>query len=492
MFQPDSQITAPDFGNAAQWLNIDRPLSLADLRGRITLLNFWSYCSIDSLGLLSSLRRLERRFRDRLTVIGVHSGKYPYERDPASLKQSLVRYGVRHPVINDSDFSIWKSFGVRNWPTAVLLDPQGRISGYTSSGAGYDLLSRDVTRLAHEWNSQIRPSSFKTNPGRRRAGLLSYPAGIAFSAHLDRVFVADTNHNRILLLDRVGQIHDVIGSGTDSRRDGTFEQASFCRPVGLAADDQHLYVADTGNHLIRRCSLSRRIVSTVAGTGDQERRQRVTRFEKALHTRLSAPWHLLLIGKNLFVSMPSLNQVWLLDLLALEIGTFAGSGHFGKMDGPLQKASFARPTGLATDELNLYVSDSESSSIRVMPLDPDGSVATVVGLDLFDFGDRDGPVEEARFQHPMGLAFRDGRLFVADTYNNRIKVVDGAPERRVFSLAGGGHPGTANKTLASFSAPEALATVANQLWIADTNNHAIQVLDPACGSVRMLELSPRG
>ncbi len=492
MFQPDPQVSTPDFGYAAQWLNIDRPLSLADLRGRIILLNFWSYCSIDSLGLLSSLRRLEKRFRDRLTVIGVHSGKYPYERDPASLKQSLARYGVRHPVINDSDFSIWKSFGVRNWPTAVLLDPEGRISGYISSGAGYDLLSRDITRLAHEWDSKIRPSTFKSGPGRRRASRLSYPAGIALSQPGDRVFVADTNHNRIILLDRDGQIVDIIGSGIQSRRDGTFEQASFCRPVGLAADDQHLYVADTGNHLIRRCSLSRRIVSTVGGTGEQERRQGVTRFQKAVLTRLSAPWHLLLIGKNLFVSMPSLNQVWLLDLLALEIGTFAGSGHFGKMDGPLQKASFARPTGLASDDLNLYVSDSESSSIRVMPLDPDGSVATVMGLDLFDFGDRDGSVEEARLQHPMGLAYRDGRLFVADTYNNRIKAVDGAPGRRVSTLAGGGRPGSLDQTPTSFNAPEALAAVGNELWIADTNNHAIRIVDPASGSVRTLELRPRG
>ena len=442
MFQPGSQVHAPDFGIAAEWLNVDHPLSLEDLRGRITLLNFWSYCSIDSYGLLSSLRRLERRFRDQLTVIGVHSGKYPFERDSENLRESLLRYRVRHPVVNDSDFSIWKSFGIRNWPTAVLLDPEGRISGFTSSGAGYDLLSRDITRLTYDWDSQIRPSSIKPTPGRRRATRLSYPAGITFSPHSDRVLLADTNHNRVLVLDRNGRIVDTIGSGIESRRDGTFEQASFCRPVGLAVDDEHLYVADAGNHLIRRCSLSRRIVSTIAGTGDQERRQGIIAFQKALLTRLSTPWNMLLIGKNLFVSVPSLNQVWLLDLVAQEIGTFAGSGHFGKMDGPLHKAAFARPTGLASDGLNLYVSDSESSSIRIMPLDPDGSVETLVGLDLFEFGDRDGSVSEARLQFPMGLAYQRDRLFVADTYNNRIKAVGGVPGPRFSPLPEAANPET--------------------------------------------------
>ena len=490
MFQPDSQVHAPDFGIAAQWLNVDRPLSLADLRGRIVLLNFWSYCSIDSHGLLSNLRRLERRFRDKLTVIGVHSGKYPYERNSESLRQSLMRYRVHHPVVNDSDFSIWKSFGIRNWPTAVLLDPESRISGFTSSGAGYDLLSRDVTRLAYDWGSAIRPSSIKSTVGRKRATRLSYPAGITFSPHTDRILLADTNHNRVLVLDRQGRIVDTVGSGIESRRDGTFEQASFCRPVGLAVDEEHLYVADAGNHLIRRCSLSRRIVSTIAGTGDQERRQGIIPFQKALLTRLSAPWNLLLIGKNLFVSMPSLNQVWLLDLIALEIGTFAGSGHFGKMDGPLHKASFARPIGLASDGLNLYVSDSESSSIRIMPLDPDGSVETLVGLDLFESGDHDGSVREARLQHPMGLAYKAGRLFLADTYNNRIKTLAGMPGPQIRNFAGSGQPGNDNNSPGSFHAPEALAVVGDELWIVDTNNNTMRVASLESGSIRTLDLRP--
>ena len=212
-----------------------------------------------------------------------------------------------------------------------------------------------------------------------------------------------------------------------------------------------LFVADTENHEIRRVDLAARKVTTVAGTGQQGREPATPgRRADPRRTALSSPWDLFLHGDDLFIAMAGCHQIWKMRLDGSSIGPYAGNGREDIVDGPLLPrqayqpgfASFAQPSGLAGDGTWLYVADSEGSSIRAVPLDPRAEVRTVVGTSqlpvarLFTFGDVDGPAGKARFQHPLGVAFYEGRIYVADTYNNKIRVVDPSDGTTRTLLAG--------------------------------------------------------
>jgi DNA-binding beta-propeller fold protein YncE len=189
-----------------------------------------------------------------------------------------------------------------------------------------------------------------------------------------------------------------------------------------------------------------------------------------------------------------------MSLTRPEIGPFAGNGREDIVDGPhlpavpyeLGASSFAQPSGLASDGKVLYVADSEGSSIRAVPFDDSINVTTVVGTSwipsgrLFMFGDVDGQGQTIRLQHALGVQYHDGLLYVADTYNNKIKVID---PKLVTSkaLASTGEPGAEDEP-AQFDEPAGLTYAGGKLYIADTNNHAIRVLDLESGAVSTLAI----
>ncbi len=280
---------------------------------------------------------------------------------------------------------------------------------------------------------------------------LRFPGKIIADDASGRLYIADSNHNRIVVARLDGSMLDVIGSGAAGQTDGDYSAAEFNQPQGIALDGNDLYVADTENHELRRVDLAARKVTTVAGTGRQGREPIVTvRHGDLRRIALSSPWDLLVHGSDLFIAMAGCHQIWKMKLDGSAIGPYAGNGREDIVDGPLLPrqpyqtgyASFAQPSGLASDGTWLYVADSEGSSIRAVPLDPRRQVRTVVGTSglpvarLFTFGDMDGPARTARFQHPLGLAYDRGKIYVADTYNSKIRTVDPA-DGSVRTLAGG-------------------------------------------------------
>jgi DNA-binding beta-propeller fold protein YncE len=284
-----------------------------------------------------------------------------------------------------------------------------------------------------------------------------------------------------------GRVTDVIGSGEFGRTDGSFEDAQFYRPQGLALDGDRLYVADTENHLVRMADLATREVITIAGTG----RQAAWGGDGGVgrETALNSPWDLQLSGRLLFVAMAGTHQIWVIDRereLALR---YAGSGREARVDGPADEAAFAQPSGLARGDDTLYVADSESNIIRAIALPPTNDVRTLAGGDLFEFGDRDGFGDDVRLQHPLGVAWLDGRVFIADTYNHRIKVLD-PRTRKVGVVAGTGRPGIADggPSEASFYEPGGLSATSQQLFVADTNNHAVRTVLLSSGRVTTIQL----
>ena len=185
------------------------------------------------------------------------------------------------------------------------------------------------------------------------------------------------------------------------------------------------------------------------------------------------------------------HQIWQLDLDKNEVSTFAGSGREARLDGSLMEAGFAQPSGMATDGKTLYIADSESNIIRAIDL-VGRSVKTLVGGDLFEFGDVDGSGDDVRLQHPLGLLTYGDKVLIADTYNHKIKELDPKQER-VTSLFGTGKPGQSDGSSPSFYEPGGLALANGNLYVADTNNHAIRVIDlktKRASTLRVTGLTP--
>lgn len=422
-----------------------------------------------------------------LVVIGIHSAKFNNEKDAANLRKAVLRHELVHPVANDSDFTLWNRYGVRGWPTLVLIDPEGNLIGGVSGEGHFDLLDRVIAQAveAHEKKGTLQRGHPEFPCATEATGTLAFPGKLCGAHDPVRLFVADSIHHRILEIDPAGKVLAVIGSGRPGHDDGDYAAAAFFRPQGLAWRPGTLFVADTDNHMVRAVDLATRRVATIAGTGEPSRGRFGGRAQK---TALSSPWDLALDQQRLFIAMAGVHQIWVLDLGKGTVVPYAGSGREDIVDGPLEEAAFAQPSGLALGGGSLFVADSEVSGIRAVDLDPNGLVATVVGEGLFEFGDRDGRGAQVRLQHPLGCAWHEGKLFVADTYNHKIKVVDPG-ESSATTFAGDGTPGRQDGIPARFHEPGGLAVLEGKLYIADTNNHAIRVCDLATREVATLALA---
>lgn len=487
--QEKGRVRAPEIIGGKGWLNTDKPLSIAALKGKFILLDFWTYGCINCIHIIPDLKKLEAKYPNELVVIGVHSAKFQNEKETENIRKIILRYEIEHPVYNDAEFTVWESYGVRAWPTQVLIDPAGYIVGQVSGEGNYNIIDEAISRLLVEFRKrgELNEEPLKLVLERSKVGdlPLAFPGKVLADAVGNRLFIADSNHNRIVVTNLDGSLIETIGNSDAGSTDGSFDRASFYRPQGMVLDGDNLYVADTQNHLIRRVDLKKRTVETVAGTGKQS----LEYFKQgpALTISLSSPWDLQLIGRTLYIAMAGPHQIWKLDLDQNEVSTFAGSGREARLDGLLLESGFAQPSGLANDGEKLYVADSESNIIRAIDLN-EGKVATLVGGDLFQFGDVDGSGNDVRLQHPLGLLNVGDKLLIADTYNHKIKELD-PKNKRVKTLAGSGKPGQADGSSPSFYEPGGLSIANNRLFIADTNNHAIRVFDLKTKKTQTLRLT---
>lgn len=496
--QKDSD-SAPDFPPDAEWLNTDTPISLKDLRGKLVLLDFWTYACINCMHIIPDLKKLEQKYKNELVVIGIHSAKFLTERGTENIRQAILRYEIEHPVINDKDLIVWDNYDAHAWPTLVLIDPNGKIISRKSGEGVYDFFDPVISDAVKEYDIDPRPIKFALEKDKAPKSILSFPGKITADPKTMRLFVTDSNNNRILILKisplPLGEgfgggavIEDVIGSGKIGKRDGSFLEAEFFKPQGITFANDILYVADTENHLIRKIDLKSKQVITIAGTGEQSKEFGIVRGN-ANETALNSPWDLVLVDNALYIAMAGDHQLWRLDLSTNELGTYAGSGKENIVDGNLLDAALAQPSGITTDGLKLYFADSEVSGIRSTELSPDGKVQTIVGKGLFDFGDIDGIGSKVRLQHPLGIVYNsdDGLLYVTDTYNNKIKTVN-PKTKESKTLSGTGVEGYRDGAAAQFNEPGGLTIMHGFLYITDTNNHLLRALNLKTGEVKTIAI----
>lgn len=487
---------APSLEGGTGWLNTSNEITLKELRGKVVLLDFWTYCCINCLHVLPDLKYLEEKFDKELVVIGVHSAKFDNEKDSENIRRAIMRYEIEHPVINDSEMLVWRKFGAHAWPTLVLIDPEGNYCGYISGEGHREILEEILTRLVkyHKAKGTLdeTPIRFDLEQAKAKPTPLRFPGKVLADETGNRLFISDSNHNRIVITDLEGNLQTVIGSGAIGSNNGSFAEATFDHPQGVALAEEKLYVADTENHLIRVIDLKEKTVSTLAGTGEQAGFREPG--GELNTTSLNSPWDIYHREGMLYIAMAGPHQIWSHKIGSNEIQVYAGNGREDVLDGTLEDSSLAQPSGLTADEEWLYVADSEGSSIRRVPFDLKGKVTTVVGernlprgATLFEFGDKDGKGLEVRLQHPLGVAWhKDGTLYVADTYNHKIKKVNLETEECVAWL-GSGKAGDKLDPV-QFSEPSGLSLIGDKLYIADTNNHRICVADVKTGKVTELAL----
>jgi DNA-binding beta-propeller fold protein YncE len=436
------------------------------------------------------LEALEAKYSQALTIVGVHSAKFPNERQGAALRHAVRRHQITHPVVNDAEFAIWQRYGIRAWPTLVLIDPAGYVVASLAgegNGPALDALIGEVI-AEHRTAGTLREGPGPATPSAGSDGApLAFPGKVATDPATDSLVIADTGHHQVLFTDLEGTVRAVAGTGKSGAANGPFAGAAFRHPQGMAFHAGALYVADTENHLIRHLDLVTSRVETVVGTGRQAPGPLRLAAGGPLATDLNSPWDLVVLNGILYIAMAGCHQVWGLDLTRGALDLVCGTGREALVDGPRLEASMNQPSGITTDGSFLYVADSEASAIRSIDLRPGGWIRTLAGAGLFEFGDRDGSGESVRLQHPLGVAALDGRIYLADTYNHRIKVLYPSLQR-VESLFGTGRPGSAEGLRAEFFEPGGLAAAPGRLFIADTNNHRICLADLAAGSVTSLRL----
>lgn len=449
---PSSPLTARAHGSALRgrgWLNTGgADLDLEALRGKIVLLDFWTFCCVNCLHVLDELRPLEEKWAEELVVIGVHSPKFEFEKDPEALAANIERYEVTHPVIDDPELETWSEYGARAWPTLMVLDTHGRIAGNLSGEGHAANLDQLVTQLVAEGEADgsLRRGPAPTVLAERTPQTLRFPSKLTLLPD-GRLVVSDAGQHRLVVFQNDGVTVDAsIGTGARGHADGDEETAQFTEPNGVlalpaeVADEvgYDLLVADTANHRLRgvkvgqdRLLRSRTAteVTTVAGSGAQWMQgDPLPRGEgDALSFALSTPWDLTwshVLGRAV-IAMAGIHQLWTFDPVTGALMVLAGTTQEGLVDGPAVTSWWAQPSGL--DELpdgRIVVADSETSAVRL--LDPRTmQVSTLVGQGLFDFGHVDGPAEVARLQHPLAVtALPDGRIAVSDTYNGAIRLIE--------------------------------------------------------------------
>ncbi|CEA09157.1 Thiol-disulfide oxidoreductase YkuV [Arthrobacter saudimassiliensis] len=436
------------------WLNTGgAQLQLEDLRGKVVLLDFWTFCCINCLHVLDELRPLEEKYSDVLVTVGVHSPKFEHEADPEALAAAVERYDIHHPVLDDPELATWQAYTARAWPTLVVVDPEGYIVAHLSGeghAAGLDSLVAELV-AEHEAKGTLHRGDGPYVPAEPTAGDLRFP-GKAVALPEGSFLVADTGHHRLVELESdLVTVRRVIGDGTKGWRDGDAATARFNEPQGLAVlpaavaekAGYDVVVADTVNHRLRGVRLADGTVTTVAGNGVQRLLDAGQELgPDPLAVSLSSPWDALFSTAldTVVVAMAGTHQIFSFNPLDGQVGVLAGTGLEGLLDGPGSEAWFAQSSGLAQDaEGRIWVADSETSALRVLTPQQDGTVQvdTAVGSGLFDFGFRDGPAAEARLQHPLGTAvLPDGSVAVADTYNGAVRRYDPAT-RTVSTLARG-------------------------------------------------------
>jgi thiol-disulfide isomerase/thioredoxin len=458
------------------WVNLSEEIGADALGDRLILLDFWTFCCINCIQAMPMVNQIHHDFADKLTVIGVHSGKFGNEKTPEPIRRAIARYGIDHAVYNDASFDVWKHYEVKGWPTLILLAPDGEIIWRYFGEAPYDAVAKAVTSAIDKYDGQIKAQPLPVKETVKSAAKESayyYPSKIIA---LDKggFALSDSGHDAIVILNSLGQ---------EVKR-----YSGFSAPQGLAYDgaQNFLYVADTGNHQLKRINLKNDKIKVLIGRAAKRGPIVKGRAAKGVKSHLASPWDITFFDGQLIIANAGTHQLLSYDIARDKLSVFAGNGGESIDDGSYPQNSLSQPSALAVMGKYLYFLDAETSALR--RVDRDGNIKTLIGTGLFDFGHRDGGKDTARMQHPLGLAAdaTHNRLFIADSYNHALRLYDVHTGllQTISGKAGQFGTGQMDTGNIRYHEPNDVMVLPDgQLMIVDTNNHRIVKLDPRGGKV---------
>lgn len=462
-----------DLPEFATWLNA-APSTLAELRGRPLALVFVNAASVWCAQRLVEIAHAQSR-NPALQVLVLQVPRFDFEREPAAALKLLLRQGLASVALLDSDWDGWRRFGITAWPTVVLLDAQGRESArVVGLGPAGELERGLAAMVAGSVAGPALSGRRDVRPEPRHP--LSFPTGLAATS--DRLYIADTGHHRILECTHGGRVLRQFGLGTPDLMDGSAAEAAFNRPQALLVERDALYVADTGNHAVRRINLVTHQVDTLCGNG-RPGQPREGVLEQPHASSLCHPQGLALADNQLYVAMAGDNRIWSYHLGQRRLQMLAGNGSIDQRDGSGEMAAFAQPCSLAMVQQVVYVADALGSSIRSLQV-RGALVQTLVGQGMWQHGGEDGPRATASLQFPQAIALSPDAplLWIADAGNGRLRTL----------RLGGGELVTQALPRA-LHGPAGLATSAGAVWIAETDAHAVLRFDPVSGVLSEVPVS---
>jgi DNA-binding beta-propeller fold protein YncE len=459
------------------------------------------------------LKELEEEYK-QLLVIGVHSAKFPNEKSKKNIDYAVRKHLLKHPIVCDNELDLWTSLEINCWPTFMILNPFGEIIAEFQGELQANLVNKFLKYCFEYYGTELTVNGFEfinmktqqESTSTTKNEELCFPTKLCLDDTNKFLFISDSGNNRIIAVDSLtlNHLYSIGGQIVAGYQDGKFNEAKFNWPQGLAFDSdfQCLYVADTENNLIRCVDIKEQVVSTLCGVYNNGKKN-IGNYDYiggkiGLEQTISSPWDICLHKRDdkrkfLIIACAGTHQIWLYTFKDVNNETnflwwknvtvsvdslicIAGNGKERNRNNsyPLQ-ASFAQPSGLDIKNDVLFIADAESSTIRMLSL-KDGSVKNVVGGDssqpdnLFAFGDIDGIGAQVRLQHPMDAkCLNENDILIADAYNNKIKIID-VKSKSCKSL------GNLNKL---YSEPNGLCIEKSneRIYIADTNNHSIRVLN---------------
>lgn len=464
-----SRPPAAEFPESLRWVNRSNRVRLADWRGQIVLVLFWNSASASSINLLGELRQLEKRLPGAFVALCVHTPRYALQQSDVSVLKAAHRNRLRMAVANDHDWRAWQQFAIGAWPTTLLIDPEGGLAARLGGEGRCQEIEDAIVQLRDEQalHGSAAPDEVPRETRPEPGGALTFPAHAV--ATETRLFVSDTGHHRILECSHDGRVLRQFGSGTPGSWDGQLAACGLQLPQGLAVDRHALYVADTGNHCVRRIRLDTGDVETVLGSG-RPGYSNVEEQGGGLRASINAPHALVASDDVLYVAATGQHQVLRADLRHQRVETLAGDGRSDVRDGIGGQSSLSQPMALALVSGQLMIADAGGNAIRRLRF-ADLALTTLAGSSPWEPGNRDGVGDKARFAYPCGLAAGENRLYVADTMNDRLCTLDPySGQLATMAVEWVLHE------------PQGLSYAAGSLWVADRNDHAILRIDPARGT----------
>jgi len=466
------RVRAPEINTRHGWLNTDKAYKLSDFRGKIVLLDFWTLGCINCQHIIPDLNQLEAEYPEELVVIGVHSAKFDAEKAQNAIRKAILKFGIKHPVVNDADFEIWRQYAINAWPTVTLIDPNGNVIGQKAGEGIYEIVKPNIDSLIAEYGDKLNRAVFPFRPEEGLDTTLRFPAKL-IAGPSDTIFLSDSGHNRILQISAEGKVLEIIGNGEKGFENGNYQEASFNEPHGLALKGDILYVADAKNNAIRLIDLVEKVVTTAAGTGELDYYFYQERWNEPVNP--NSPWDLVIDQDTMYIASAGNHQILKMDLRTEVVTRFAGNGREALTNGPLKEASFNQPSGLALQDKYLYIADAEASAIRRLDLEA-GAITTLIGWGLFDFGDQDGAADTALLQHAVGISVVDNTLYIADTYNGKIKALD-LTKKRVKTI------------MAGLEEPNDVKFILGYLWVTDTHHHQLLKVNLETGEKHLVPIT---